>query len=254
MISSVPTAREFTFKYAVTLAPSEISTRVWIPIPTSDAYQDVVERTFEFSETTRVQLSRSDGNRILFIEVPRSNQEQRIALSFHVVRRRRLGSGPAREPYQDPLTEPALERCLGSDSRVPTDGAFGDEARSIVRDKELPLDRVRAVFEHILQTYAYDSSGCTPEKGDSLGDLQVACDLKLGTCTELHGLLVAYLRAAGIPARFAFGFNVPPRERGQIGGYHCWAEAYLPGGWLPIGIPFSSTSDPTPLPRSGSSP
>lgn len=236
MVSSGSTPREFTFRYAVSLQSAETPARIWIPIPCSDAHQDVLERTFEFGETTRVQLSRAHGNHILFVEVPRSSRGQRIALSFHVLRRRRLSGAPSREPYRDSLTNEGLASCLGADARVPTQGAFGEEARSIVQGKDLPLDKVRSIFDHILKTYAYDSSGCTPEKGDALGDLQVACDLKLGTCTELHGLLVAYLRAAGIPARFAFGFNVPARERGQIAGYHCWAEAYLPSGWLPLDV------------------
>lgn len=236
MMSSNGTAREFTFKYEVSLGAVQTPARIWVPIPNSDAHQDVLERTFEFGETTRVQLSRANGNRILFVEVPHSEQDQRIALSFHVARRRRLSTAPSREPYRESLTGGDLASCLAPDSRVPTDGTFGEEARSIVEGKDLPLDKVRSIFDHILKTYYYDSSGCTPEKGEALGDLQVACDLKLGTCTELHGLLVAYLRAAGIPARFAFGFNIPRRERGQIAGYHCWAEAYLPNGWLPIDV------------------
>lgn len=101
----------------------------------------------------------------------------------------------------------------------------------------LPLEKARALFEHVLRTYSYDSSGCTPAKGEALGDLQVACDIKRGTCTDLHGLLIAYLRAMGVPARFAFGFNIPARSEGRIAGYHCWSEAYLPGsGWYPIDV------------------
>ncbi|MFZ5894803.1 MAG: transglutaminase-like domain-containing protein [Myxococcota bacterium] len=237
MISNVSSAREFTFGYNLTLRAADTPARIWVPIPSSDRYQNIIERSFEFSRSGRVQLSTHGGNRILFIEVPLSNTDQKVALSFQVSRLQRLNDLPPRDPYPASLAEMGVAQFLAADSRVPTDGAFGEEARAIVQGKHLPVDKARAVFEHILQTYAYDSSGCTPEKGDALGDLQVACDLKLGTCTELHGLLVAYLRAAGVPARFAFGFNVPPRARGQIAGYHCWAEAYLPhSGWFPIDV------------------
>ena len=44
------------------------------------------------------------------------------------------------------------------------------------------------------------------------------------------------VRAAGIPAKFAIGFSLPPeRGAGPVGGYHCWSEFYLDGyGWVPV--------------------
>lgn len=46
----------------------------------------------------------------------------------------------------------------------------------------------------------------------------------------------ALARSEGIPARFEIGFPVPlERPAGDIGGYHCWVQFYLPGrGWVPI--------------------
>jgi uncharacterized Ntn-hydrolase superfamily protein len=43
-------------------------------------------------------------------------------------------------------------------------------------------------------------------------------------------------RSAGIPARFAIGLSLPDvRGSGDISGYHCWAELYVPGrGWVPV--------------------
>jgi transglutaminase-like putative cysteine protease len=83
----------------------------------------------------------------------------------------------------------------------------------------------------------YDSGGCTPERTHELGDLVVACDIKKGSCTEFHGLYVAHARALGIPARFAFGFNIPQNPEGRIAGYHCWSEIFLPGvGWFAVDV------------------
>lgn len=43
-------------------------------------------------------------------------------------------------------------------------------------------------------------------------------------------------RAIRIPAIFELGFPLPEkRGRGEVPGYHCWAELYLPEiGWIPI--------------------
>ena len=68
------------------------------------------------------------------------------------------------------------------------------------------------------------------------GDIYWACDAKTGNCSDFHALFVGLVRAAGIPAKFAIGFSLPPeRGSGRVGGYHCWSEFYLDGyGWVPV--------------------
>jgi transglutaminase-like putative cysteine protease len=68
------------------------------------------------------------------------------------------------------------------------------------------------------------------------GDTFWACKERYGNCTEFHALFISMARSEEIPARFEIGFPVPTdRESGQIGGYHCWVQYYLPQtGWFPI--------------------
>jgi transglutaminase-like putative cysteine protease len=234
---SIGATRSFEFEYRVGVGPEQSPARVWIPLPSSDAFQDVVEQSFELGNSVKVQVNAADQNRILYLLLPASSQRESVRLWFRVTRRSRSSAPPTHDDYGTSLDALGLSPFVSGDARVPVDGEFGDEARDIVAQCVSPFEKARAVFEHVLATYAYDSSGCTPAKGDAVGDLQVACNLKLGTCTDLHGLLVAYLRASGVPARFAFGFNIPARPRGQLGGYHCWSEVYLPGsGWFPIDV------------------
>ena len=41
----------------------------------------------------------------------------------------------------------------------------------------------------------------------------------------------------GIPARFAIGAAIPSeRNDGGIDGYHCWAEFFPEGKWVPVDI------------------
>jgi transglutaminase-like putative cysteine protease len=84
----------------------------------------------------------------------------------------------------------------------------------------------------------YDMAGCTPERAAELGNLERACDLRKGTCTEFHGIFIARVRAVGVPARIHFGFNVPVgKTKGLIAGYHCWCEVFLPElGWFPVDV------------------
>jgi transglutaminase-like putative cysteine protease len=48
-------------------------------------------------------------------------------------------------------------------------------------------------------------------------------------------LIIGAARSQGIPARFAIGFSIPEaRGAGEIAGYHCWAEMYVKGEWVPV--------------------
>jgi transglutaminase-like putative cysteine protease len=229
--------RSFEFEYKVGVAPEQTPARLWLPLPSSDLFQDVVEQSLELGGSVRAEVNACDDNRVLYLRLPTLSERQTIRLAFRVTRRSRSSTPPSYDDYGTSLDALGLSSFVSGNARVPIDGQFGDEALDIVARATSPFAKARAVFDHVLATYSYDSSGCTPAKGDAVGDLQVACDIKLGTCTDLHGVLIAYLRAAGVPARFAFGFNVPVRPRGPIAGYHCWSEVYLPGsGWFPIDV------------------
>ena len=43
-------------------------------------------------------------------------------------------------------------------------------------------------------------------------------------------------RSQAIPARFWIGFPISPEaDEGEVGGYHCWADAFEAGrGWIPF--------------------
>src|SRR5262245_44999480 len=172
---------------------------------------------------------------MLYAHVPPSQDEQDIVLR-HAVERSVRRAVSVRDHVTGESGDGAdMARLLAPHTRVPTAGPVVDDAvRSIVRNAS-PRERARDVFDHLLRTLVYDPRGCTPERVSELGDLTLACDLQRGTCTEFHGLYVARARALGIPARFAFGFNVPTKPKGQIAGYHCWSEVYLPGtGWFAV--------------------
>ena len=44
-------------------------------------------------------------------------------------------------------------------------------------------------------------------------------------------------RSEGIPVRFAIGFPLPVgKHEGAVTGYHCWADFYADGSWVPVDI------------------
>ncbi len=55
-----------------------------------------------------------------------------------------------------------------------------------------------------------------------------------GDCTEHAVLLVAMLRAAGIPSRMASGVAYVQMNGQPLFGYHAWAQAWLDGQWVDL--------------------
>ncbi len=232
-----PSSRRFVFDYQVKILPRDGDLDLWIPAPAADEYQSVIST----SMCSQIPLSRAQdpkhGNHILHGRFPASPEEQSVSVRYEIERRIRRGPSASYDASGGAVPDIELARYLEPDSHVPVDGpVVADAVRTISRDRP-PRERARQIFERLLATLAYDSAGCTPERAHELGDLAVACDLKRGTCTEFHGLYVAQARALGLPARFAFGFNIPRKPEGQIAGYHCWSEVFLPEcGWLPVDV------------------
>ncbi|MFN2424649.1 MAG: transglutaminase-like domain-containing protein [Cryomorphaceae bacterium] len=223
----------FTFRYAVTLPEKEGSAKLWIPIATSDAYQEVklisvttpsdsgndVEIKKEFSTDSRY------GNRILHLDLSGGYAGKEVVLEYRV---HRTEKGPYLDAESDPLD------YLTADTGVPVGGRFEEITGEIFAESgaDSPLMKARAIYDYIIDTVRYRKAG---EYGT--GDANFACDSKSGNCTEFHSLFISLARTAGIPARFAIGAALPSeRNEGGVDGYHCWAEFFAQDKWWPIDI------------------
>ncbi|TVR41918.1 MAG: transglutaminase domain-containing protein [Cryomorphaceae bacterium] len=216
----------FTFRYEVTLPPGEGTASVWIPVPTSDEFQEVEPLSVhvhvdDYQYTTDTAF----GNRIFFAQVALGPEEQSIAMDYLVNRKEKSA-------YSDPNHPP--EDYLGARPLLPVGGRFTGVLQDILRgrEKDPPLMQARAIYDHIIDTVRYRKAG---EYGT--GDANHACDALSGNCTEFHSLFISLARTAGIPARFAIGAAIPSdRNEGGIDGYHCWAEFYADDKWWPVDI------------------
>jgi len=101
----------------------------------------------------------------------------------------------------------------------------------VTAGKKGTLAKARAVYGWVVENLSRDPR----VRGCGLGDVEVTLSKKSGKCADISSVFVAVARAAGVPAREVFGLRLGKKDLDDItGGYHCWAEFYLPGyGWVP---------------------
>jgi transglutaminase-like putative cysteine protease len=236
--------RHFVLTYTAEIPafpPEARAVDLWLPVARSDEHQALrLERVDLDAARCAAQSDATDprtGNeyRHYRFEAP-FPPAARVTLTYDVVRREYLkkdfrGRGAA------PLS--AEERALvapylAPDRLVPTGGKIGEIARRLAGGESNVLNLGRRFYDHVLGTMRYDKSG----EGWGRGDALWACESGRGNCTDFHALFIALCRSQGIAARFAIGLPLPEKHgRGEIPGYHCWAEFYVPAyGWVPVDI------------------
>ncbi len=104
--------------------------------------------------------------------------------------------------------------------------AVSDEMNAFFSALDIPEDRFAAV------RYISESVGnyMTYEKGetDTTTTAAKAFSGKKGVCQDYAHIVIAFLRKAGIPARYAAGFIEGDGET------HAWVEYYIDGAWYGI--------------------
>ncbi len=223
----------YELEYRVDLGPwagaKPGSVRMWMPLPADNNHQRVRSTKIE-SPWPHRETRDSHGNRFVYIE-PGTNETG----AAEVVVRCAVERFPVLKPEKPegpPGTSPDPQRYLGPQRRIPLGGRIRTLADQESRGLRTDAHTIRAFYDYVLRTMRYSKHG----EGWGRGDALWACDARYGNCTDFHSLFIGMARSQGIPARFVIGFPIPvEKEEAEIGGYHCWAEAYdRIRGWLPV--------------------
>jgi transglutaminase-like putative cysteine protease len=236
-----PPARTFHFTYNFTVKDIPSGTkrvRVWIPVPQSDEHQKVRVLSVKAPVKTKMAQDSEYGNRMMYAEIENSATDKaEFSLEYEVTRReysrgdyaqlKRIDQNPA-------VVNASMSRLIAPDTLIPTDGKMKELAVQVTGSANGTVEKAKAAYDYLFTTMRYDKTGTGWGRGDALW----ACDAKRGNCTDFHSPFIGMLRADGIPARFDIGFPLPEdKEKGDIPGYHCWAEFYArKTGWIPVDI------------------
>ena len=215
---------EFEFVYRVTLPEIKGDARLWIPLAKTDAFQTVTQEKFDIPIRWEKVHDRDYGNDICVLYPESGDSGKTVELRYLVVRKEKSA-------YSANGNEVA--RFLQPEKLVPINQTFKTLAEQATAGKTDDLDRAKALYDHVLGQMHYDKSGA----GWGRGDAVYACDARTGNCSDFHAYFIALARGIGIPARFAIGATIPTdKNEGEIEGYHCWAEFFADGRWVPVDI------------------
>jgi len=215
---------EFEFIYRVKLPTITNAARLWMPLATSDTFQHVEVKDIQPPEPWRELDEPRYGNKVLFLNAAPADSGKTIEIRYRVKRF---------EKSEYAVREPMAQKYLNPELLVPTNETFRAIAQQVTRGKKTAFARARALYDHVTEKMRYARYG----SGWGRGDAVYACDARSGNCTDFHAYFIALARAIGIPARFAIGAAIPSeRNEGGIDGYHCWAEFFAEGKWVPVDV------------------
>ena len=236
-----PPARTFHFTYNFTvkdIPPGAKQVRVWVPVPQTDPHQTVHVLAVKAPVKTRMPQEPEYGNRMMYAEIQNpAPGKAEFTLDYKITRREysRGDYAQLRQADQKPTVVAAsMTRLISPDTLIPTDGKIKAMALEVTGSQVGTVAKAKAGYDYLFTNMRYDKTG----SGWGRGDAVWACDAKHGNCTDFHSPFIGMLRVDGIPARFDIGFPLPEnKDKGDISGYHCWAEFYTPKiGWIPVDI------------------
>ena len=215
---------EFEFVYRVKLPEIKGDARLWMPLAKTDAFQTVTREEISIPIQWEKIQDRDYGNDICVLHPQAADSGKTIELRYLVVRK---------EKAAYPANTEDATRFLRPEKLVPVNETFKTLAEQATGGKKGDLERAKALYDHVLGRMRYDKSGT----GWGRGDAMYACDARTGNCSDFHAYFIALARSSGIPARFAIGATIPAeKNEGAIEGYHCWAEFFADGRWVPVDI------------------
>jgi transglutaminase-like putative cysteine protease len=220
------------------------ATRVWVPgaLAADTPFQKTLANRFQCDGgSARLVRNEPDGLAIVTAEFPAGVKPaltvtSRVATRNCTVDLRAPGGG-------EKASAAELRHYLRSTRYLPTDGIVRETADAITKGAAADSDKARAIYDWIVENTHRDPK----TRGCGLGDIRFMLESKDlgGKCADLNALFVGLARAAGVPARDAYGIRTAKSQLGykSLGAssenvtkaQHCRAEVYLEAhGWVPV--------------------
>ncbi|WP_320033748.1 transglutaminase family protein [Halarcobacter sp.] len=235
--------RKFTIKNDYKLEASNEVTQLWVPVPLTSKYQELVDIKFDGNYEKAEIVKNPYDTKVLYVKWAKSDKERVLNVTFDVITNQKsldLSKADGKEIYSD-----EVKVFLEPTKHIPVTEKITALANDITKNAKTPLEKAQAIYDWTVTTMYRDNSvvGC------GLGDAGKAIEEKIygGKCTDISSVFVALLRNANIPAREVFGIRAGKSKISKVcgkadengfakitGGQHCRAEFFISGlGWVP---------------------
>jgi transglutaminase-like putative cysteine protease len=237
--------RSFEVVTRLGIAKPEGKSQAWIPLPSVNEPAWVRSNGSQWATNGRATVARDPryGAEMLHVEWADGEKAPVVEVTSKISTPDRAVdlSGPGASAA-DLAADERKFNASGS-ALIPVDGIVKQTSDKIVAGRSTEAEKVRAIYEWMVDNTFRDGS----VRGCGIGD--IAAMLKSGNlggkCADLNALFVGLVRAADIPARDVYGIRVAPSRFGykSLGAgsqnitraQHCRAEVFFRGyGWVAI--------------------
>lgn len=232
--------RSFEVTTTVNLQKSNGPSKVWVPLASVDTdWQRSLSSNWSGNgKIMRVGTDNHYGAKYLVAEFDGSAPPV-LEVTSRVQTRDRAADWSHSDFEQEAAGD--LRKWIQPTELMPTDGIVRFTARQIVAGARSDQEKVQRIYDWIIvSTYREPKV-----RGCGVGDIKAMLETGnlSGKCGDINGLFVGLCRAAGVPARDAYGIRLVPSAFGykELGGnpaslkgaQHCRAEVYLrKHGWV----------------------
>jgi transglutaminase-like putative cysteine protease len=235
--------RNFEILTRIEIARPEGITQAWVPLPSVNEKEWFKSEGSTWTTNGKATKARDpkSGAEMLHVEWAESEKAPVVEVTSKVSAQSR--SVDLSKPANPSIKLSAADHKTNTEGSelIPVDGIVKATSDKIVAGKTTDAEKVRAIYEWVVNNTVRDGK----VRGCGIGD--IASMLKTGNlsgkCADLNALYVGLVRAAGIPARDVYGIRVAPSKFGYkaLGAgsevitkaQHCRAETFIAGyGWI----------------------
>jgi transglutaminase-like putative cysteine protease len=244
LAATAETWRSFDVVTRVEVLKYSGTTRIWVPAALINPapFQKTISNSFDAGAGS-AKLVQSNANSLGIVAAEFSPGAKPLLTVTSRVTTKNYAVDLSAPGKDSPDNRADLNYFLQPTKFQPVDGIVKETATTITKGATTDIEKARAIYEWIV-----DNTFRNPKtRGCGLGDIRFMLESKDlgGKCADLNALYVGLARAAGIPARDAYGIRVAKSELGykSLGpstetvtkAQHCRAEVYLQDyGWVPV--------------------
>jgi transglutaminase-like putative cysteine protease len=229
---SNPVSHDVDYAIVVTPPAKTKVLKVWLPLPQSDAAQEVESRSLaSFPVEIEPQIASEPifGNKFAYFEFHDPQGAQVIRHRYQVKTwelRWNLDADKVAHVEKWPASFEVYRR--GESQAVVVDDRFHSLLSQLVPRRGNPLADWSSIMLWVGDNFTYDHHDASLQ-----ADSRHGIEKRRGHCSDYHGFCAAMGRALGHPTRVTYGLNTFPKNSPS----HCKLEAFLPPyGWVSFDV------------------